>query len=411
MRTTLYNALLSITQALLPVIAILSTKLKLFYKGRKNLLKNIKNTLSQSGASLLWVHCSSVGEFEQGLPVIEELKKHHNDWKVLVTFFSPSGYEAVNHALIDFKFYLPLDTAHNAREFVDSVDPKMAIFIKYEFWYNYLNELKKRDIPNFSVSSIFRPSQVFFKTGGGWNRKMLRAFTFFMVQDEQSLNLLGSINLTNASITGDTRFDRVLKIKEDPTTFPEIEAFCKEHKVFMVGSLRPEDDEVILNLVQSQLNLKFIIAPHEITEKHMHKIEEAIESTVRHSSLDETQMDKHVLIIDSIGKLSRLYRLADFTYIGGGFSDGIHNILEPAVYNLPVFFGNKYYLKYKEAVDLASLGGAFPIENTSQISNKLKELEDENVLNSTKIKIEDYVNSNKGAAQKVIKLIEQNIIQ
>lgn len=411
MRTFLYGTLTTIVQALLPLLALTSSKLKLFYKGRKDLLKRLKSELSQNGAPIVWMHCSSVGEFEQGLPVIEKLKEQHPEWKVLVTFFSPSGYEAVNHSIINFKFYLPIDTAHNAKEFIDSVDPKVAIFIKYEFWFNYLKELNKREIPTFSVSSIFRPLQVFFKSGGGWNRKMLSAFTYFMVQDEQSLGLLKSINLTNASITGDTRFDRVLKIKEDPTTFPEIEAFCKKHKVFIVGSLRPEDDEVILKLVEEKPTFKFIIAPHEITEKHMRKIENTLESCARHSLLDEIKNDKQVLIIDSIGKLSRLYRLADFAYVGGGFSDGIHNILEPAVYNLPVFFGNQYYLKYKEAVDLAKIEGAFPVENAMQISNKLKELEDSNVLNATKGKIEGYVNNNKGAAQKVVELIEQNIIQ
>ena len=228
-----------------------------------------------------------------------------------------------------------------------------------------------------------------------------------MVQDQQSLNLLKKIRLENAAITGDTRFDRVLKIKEDPTRFPEIEAFCQNKKVFIIGSLRPEDDDVVFNLVKTHPELKFLIAPHEITEKHIQKIEQSVGSSIRHSMLQEADTNKQTLIIDSIGKLSRLYRLADFAYVGGGFSDGIHNILEPAVYNLPVFFGNSYYLKYKEAVDLTDMGGAFPVANASQISDKLKKLEDENYLQQTKKSIEKYVNTNRGAAEKVVALIEK----
>lgn len=409
MRTILYNILLYVTRLLLPFLSITNPKLRLFYSGRKGLIVNLKQALSTSGKPKIWIHCSSVGEFEQGLPVIEHLKQSYPDWKVLVTFFSPSGYEAVNNSLIDFKFYLPLDTPINAKEFIDTADPKIALFIKYEFWYNYLIELKKREVPTFSVSSIFRPSQLFFHALGGWNRKMLRAFDYFMVQDQTSLDLLKSINLTNASVTGDTRFDRVLKIKDDPTRFPEIEDFCKNEKVFIVGSLRPEDDDVIIEFVKQQSGFKFIIAPHEITEKHMLKLEQALNNCTRHSKLTNKNKDTQVLIIDSIGKLSRLYRLANFAYVGGGFSDGIHNILEPAVYNIPVFFGNKYYLKYKEAVDLTELGGAFPVADANQLSTELKKLEDPDLLSEVKEKIENYVNANRGAAKKVVEIIEQMV--
>lgn len=409
MRTFFYGTILFITQIVLPLLALFNKKLKQFYLGRKGILTDLKHKLSDNTSPIIWVHCSSVGEFEQGLPVIEKLKQSYKGWKVLVTFFSPSGYEAVNNELIDFKFYLPLDTASNAKEFIDSVDPKMALFVKYEFWHNYLKELNKREVPVFSVSSIFRPTQIFFKPFGKWNRRILKSFSYFMVQDDRSLVLLDSIGLKNASVTGDTRFDRVLKIKEDPTRFPEIEAFCQHKKVFIVGSLRPEDDTVVFELVKTHPELKFIIAPHEITEKHMLKIEQATESSIRHSALKDTDNNRHVLIIDSIGKLSRLYRLADFAYVGGGFSDGIHNILEPAVYSIPVFFGNKYYLKFKEAVDLASLDGAFPVKNAMQISDVLNKLGDAEHLQQTKKSIENYVNTNRGAAEKVVRLIEKTV--
>lgn len=409
MRTFLYGALLFVTQLVLPILALFSPKLALFRSGRKGLLKNLKNTLSDNTAPIIWMHASSVGEFEQGLPVVELLKQSFPRWKVLVTFFSPSGYEAVNNPIIDYKFYLPLDTSKNVKEFIDSVDPKMALFIKYEFWFNYLKELNKREIPTFSVSSIFRPTQIFFKSAGAWNRKMLHAFTWFMVQDQQSLDLLQSIDLTNATITGDTRFDRVLKIKDDPTRFPEIEAFCAGRKVFIVGSLRPEDDTVVFEFVKAHPDLKFIIAPHEITEKHMLKIEQHVANCVRHSKLTDEGNANNVLIIDSIGKLSRLYRLADFAYVGGGLSDGIHNILEPAVYNIPVFFGNKYYKKFKEAVDLAAIGGASPVANASHITDVLKQFEDEQNLEQVRKSIEGYVNANRGAAEKVASLIEKMV--
>lgn len=409
MRTLFYNTLIFLSRLLLPLASIASPKVKLFYRGRKGLIKDLKQSVSKSSSPKIWVHCSSVGEFEQSLPVIELLKKSHADWEVVVTFFSPSGYEAVNNSLIDYKYYLPLDSPSNAKGFIEAVHPKLAIFIKYEFWYNFLKELKRREIPTFSVSSIFRPTQVFFKSIGGWNRRMLKAFDHFMVQDKSSLELLKSIGLKNASITGDTRFDRVLKIKEDTTRFPEIESFCANKKVFIVGSLRPEDDEVVFKFVNDHPELTFIIAPHEITERHMSKIELAINGCVRHSRMSEADYSKKVLIIDSIGKLSRLYRLADFVYVGGGFSDGIHNILEPAVYNIPVFFGNEHYLKYKEAVDLASIGGAFPIESAAQLSEKLIKLEDKTVLAEVKANIEKYVNSNRGAAQKVVDLIDEMV--
>jgi 3-deoxy-D-manno-octulosonic-acid transferase len=406
MRTFLYNVTTAIFRAVLPLLAKFSKKLDLFYKGRKNLLNNVGKKLATNKNKVFWVHCSSVGEFEQGLPIIEQIKKENPTWKVAVTFFSPSGYEAVTNSSIDYKFYLPLDTASNASKFIDLIKPELTIFIKYEYWYHYLNQLNLRNIPTYSVSSIFRSTQTFFKWWGSWNRKMLKQFTYFMVQDQSSLGLLNSIGLSNVQITGDTRFDRVLKIKNDTLRFPEIENFIGGNKVFIVGSLRPEDDEIILPFIKSNSGYKFILAPHEITSTHISKIENSIESTVRHSQLDEKSNEK-VLIIDSIGKLSRLYRLANIAYVGGGFSDGIHNILEPAVYHIPVFFGNKYYKKYKEATDLVSIQAAFPIANSLDLEEKLKSLQNPDTRTLVCKKIEEYVNSNIGASQKVFDVINQ----
>ncbi len=408
MRTALYNLSIQLLKLLLPLGAKFSAKVMLFYKGRKSLLTTIQGDLSTNTHDLFWVHCSSVGEFEQGLPVIELLKKEQPTWKVVVTFFSPSGYEVVNHPIIDYKYYLPYDTPRNASRFVELINPRLAIFVKYEYWYHMLNALHTKQIPTYSVSSIFRPTQTFFKWFGGWNRRMLAYFTHFMVQDEQSVKLLKSIGLTNATQTGDTRFDRVLELKTSKIKFPEIEDFTSNKTVFIIGSLRAEDDEVIFSFINSNPHFTYIIAPHDITEKHMSKIEHALKSTIRHSNLTPQSKAK-ILIIDSTGKLSKIYQLANFAYIGGGFSDGIHNILEPAVYNIPIFFGNKHYKKYKEAVDLVALEAAFPIESADHLTGSVNRINNEQSLKTLSSRIENYVNSNRGAAQKVVSIINRSI--
>jgi len=391
---------------LLPLFAKFSTKAGLFYKGRKDLLPQINEALANNKAPLFWVHCSSVGEFEQGLPVIESIKKGHPTWKVVITFFSPSGYESVNHPMIDYKFYLPVDTKSNARQFINLIEPEIALFIKYEFWYHFLNELSKNQIPIYSVSSIFRSSQTFFKWYGGWNRKMLRKFTHFMVQDETSKELLRSIGINEVTQTGDTRFDRVIELKQEGVFFPEIDSFIGDKKVFIIGSLRNEDDEIILPFVNANPEFAYIIAPHDITEKHIAKIEQSISSTVRHSALNANS-NKNVLIIDSIGKLSRLYQFANFAYVGGGFSDGIHNILEPAVYNIPVFFGSKHFKKYKEAVDLVRLEAAFPVHDSTSLEILVNKLTNPTLLKNVSKKMKDYVKANEGAARKVSSIINE----
>jgi len=376
----------------------------LFYQGRKQLILTIRESLNENKDPLFWVHCSSIGEFEQGIPVIELLKKEHPTWKVVVTFFSPSGYEAVNHTLIDFKYYLPYDTKRNAIQFINLVKPQLALFIKYEYWYHFLKELNTKQVPTYSISSIFRPSQAFFKWYGGWNRKMLLQFTYFMVQDQASVHVLHSIGLTNATQTGDTRFDRVLKLKNEPITYPEIEDFIEDRPVFLIGSLRAEDDEVIFSFINTNPAYAFIIAPHDITEEHIITIEGSVSSTVRLSRLTKN-LNRKVLIIDSFGKLSKLYRLANFAYIGGGFSDGIHNILEPAVYNIPIFFGDQHYKKYKEAVDLVELKVAFPINGSTSLEQSVNQFSNPELLRNVSQKMKIYVKSNEGAANKVISII------
>ncbi len=408
MRTFLYNVSIQLLKVLLPLLARFNQKINHFYQGRKNILAHIQSDLANNKQDVFWVHCSSVGEFEQGLPVIELLKKEHPTWCVVVTFFSPSGYEAINHSIIDYKYYLPYDTKSNASSFIDIIKPQIALFIKYEYWFHFLNQLHSRNIPTYSVSSIFRSSQTFFKWYGGWNRTMLRKFSYFMVQDEPSVKLLNSIGITSISLTGDTRFDRVLKIKEDPIKFSEIIDFINDRQVFLVGSLRHEDDELIFKFIKANPQYVYLIAPHDITEKHIIKIEHELASTIRHSKLTGSN-NKNSLIIDSIGKLSRLYRLANFAYIGGGFSDGIHNILEPAVYNIPIFFGNKYYAKYKEAVDLVALKAAFPVADLQELTIAIKKLENPLMLANVSASINNYVKSNEGAVQKVVDVINKQI--
>ncbi len=404
MQTMLYNFGLAVLRLLLPFMAFFNKKARLFYKGRKNILNNIEKSLSKNNASICWMHCASVGEFEQGLPVVELLKLQYPGLKVLVTFFSPSGYEGVNHPAIDYKFYLPYDTPLQAAQFVQLVQPLMALFIKYEFWYHHLAQLKKNNIPVFSVSSIFRPSQAFFKWYGGWHRRMLHNFTYFGVQDEDSLNLLKSMGITQAALTGDTRFDRVLKIKETPAQFNNIEEFAGNRKVFMVGSLRPEDDAVVLPFIKSCTNYAFIIVPHDITEGHIKAIKNKLPQAVRYSQYTGEQAG-HILIIDAIGMLSRLYRLAHLAYVGGGFSDGIHNILEPAVYHIPVFFGNKKYKKYKEANDLIARKAAFAVSSSQELATLVTHTE-QNYTQVSK-QVAQYVQSNRGAAEKMVALINR----
>jgi len=408
MGSIFYTIGLRIYELLAHIAAIFNPKAREFVRGRKQVWKILGKQLQNSTAPLLWVHCSSVGEYEQGRPVMESFKKHYPGYKILVTFYSPSGYEAVEtDEIVNYKSYLPFDSRSNARKLIALIQPKTAFFVKYEFWYFYLTELKSKKIPVFSISSIFRSEQLFFKWYGGFYRKLLENFDYFFVQDKASNLLLEKLGLPNM-VTGDTRLDRVLSIRQQKKPMNEIEAFTTNNEVMIIGSLRKEDLDIIIEFVNHHADIKFIIAPHEITEGMIQPLEKGIESTIRYSTSINSTIQQQVLIIDNIGMLSQLYRYANYAYVGGGFSDGLHNILEPAVFEIPIFFGNKDYQRFKEAIDLIDLGVAFPIGSTNEFDTVFNHLiSDTKQQTDIKNNLSSYLEENKGASEKIINHITE----
>ncbi len=360
------------------------------------------------------MHCASLGEFEQGRPLLEDIKKRYPSHKIVLSFFSPSGYEVMkNYAGADYVFYLPMDSIINAKKLVDHINPGLVLWVKYEYWYYYLAELKSRNIPVLLVSGIFRKSQPFFKWYGVIWKKMLSFFDWFFLQDEESVSLLASIGIKDhAVITGDTRFDRVIAIAEKNEQVPYIKEFIGDDRVLVAGSTWDEDEIELLHFVNANPHIKFIIAPHEIHESNIADVKKEFKEPVLYSQLKEKNnlpADAHVLIIDNIGMLSRLYQYADVTFVGGGFgSEGVHNVLEAAVYGKPVVFG-PVYEKYSEAKGLVECGGAVTAGGLLQLEAVLKKLfDDKETLTKTGIAAKDFVYNNKGATGKIIDHIQRN---
>ncbi len=384
---------------------IFNSKAKKWIDGRKGIFRKLKQNLSES-ENLIWFHAASLGEFEQGRPVIEYIKKNHPSYKILLTFFSPSGYEIrKNYEMADHIYYLPLDTKKNAARFIEIVNPKAVFFVKYEFWHYYLNILKEKQIPLYLISAIFRPNQVFFKWYGRWYRKMLSCFSHLFVQDTASLSLLKSIGVDNVTVAGDTRFDRVAEVAGKAREIPVIKKFKKNNPVVIAGSTWQPDEELLVKFINTcPLPVKFIFAPHQIKESGLAWLESKIGKTVmRYSSANENNIDKaQVLLIDNVGMLSSLYKYGDVAYIGGGFGVGIHNILEAATFGLPVIFGPNY-TKFREAVELTRLGGAFPVEEYAIFEeNILSLLEDTDKRKIAGETAYNYVIENKGASKKIM---------
>lgn len=354
----------------------------------------------------LWIHASSLGEFEQGRPLIEAIRKARPDTRILLTFFSPSGYEVrKNYPGADLVCYLPFDLPGNVKRFLDLTRPTQAIFIKYEFWANYLNELKRRNIPTYSISAIFRPNQVFFRFYGGYFRRILRNFTHLYIQNEQSRQLLAGIGITNVSVVGDTRFDRVSDIRLSAKDLPVIEAFAQGKKVLVVGSSWPKDEEFILDYFNHRDDIKLIIAPHEIHESHLLFIESRLKRpTLRYTQATEaTAATCDCLIIDCFGLLSSIYRYGTLAYVGGGFGAGIHNIAEAAVYNLPVIFGPNHR-RFKEAHELIACGGGFAIDSGEAFrSTADRLLSDPDALATASHNAGHYIASHTGATRLILK--------
>ena len=402
--------------ALAKLTALFNSKARAFVNGRKDLFPKLRKDFEGQKDKIIWVHCASLGEFEQGRPVMEKLKADLPDHKVLLTFFSPSGYEVQkNFTGADHIFYLPFDVPSHAREFISITRPVLAIFIKYEFWPNFFFELSKQKIHIVSVSSIFREGQIFFKWYGGFMRSTLKAVNYFFVQNQKSVALLKGIGLSNVSVSGDTRFDRVFEITQNQKENLIAKKFKNDQPCWVIGSCWPEDMEVLGHFINmNQGKLKFIIAPHEISETFIADIIQSLEvESVRYSQTNADWENADVLIIDNIGLLSQLYRYGEFAYVGGGFGKGLHNILEAACYGIPVFFGNKNFEKFQEAEELIAQGGAFAVSGFVELKTNYEMLagDPENYLVACQAS-KNFVEVNLGATEKIfsycLKLLKKN---
>lgn len=408
-----YNIFLVLFKAGTYIAALFNKKAKKWVAGRKNIFKRLEKAIP-AGEKLVWVHCASLGEFEQGRPVIEKLKAIEPGYKILLTFFSPSGYEVQkNYTGADWVFYLPMDGPRNAKRFLEITKPSLVIFVKYEFWFYYLKKVKYRDIPLLLISANFRKDMSFFKWHGSLQRKMLGRFDHLFVQNQTSKELLDSLGLAAiCSVSGDTRFDRVIEIAEKFEPLPSVEKFMGTKKVLVAGSTwKPDEDLLKECLGFFQFNkIKLIIAPHEVDKNHIRELMKLFPGAVLYSGISSQQTGEEadVLIIDSIGILSRLYNYGYACYVGGGFSrTGIHNVPEAAVYNKPVLFG-PHYLKYSEAVGLVQEKGAFSINNKDELISLLNNfIRHPSLYDTTAGLAGNYVRANSGAAKKIVDFIQE----
>jgi 3-deoxy-D-manno-octulosonic-acid transferase len=409
----IYNFILLFASQLLKIFAFFSPKMKLFVEGRKSVFETLKNNIQEFDKTI-WFHAASLGEYEQGLTVIEKVKQKYPNHKIIITFFSPSGYEVrKNNTVADVTVYLPLDTISNAKQFLKVVHPEMVFFIKYEFWPNYLKELKNQNINTYLISGIFRENQAFFKWYGGFYRKALKTFTYFFVQNESSKLLLQSIGFSNVSVSGDTRFDRVVTILEKDNTLDFIAAFKNNQPTIIIGSSWPKDEELLIQYIESApQNVKFIIAPHNINHNQILNLKSKISKKtllfsekkemlkqVQHDNLEDFQ----VFIIDTIGILTKIYSYADIAYVGGGFGNpGVHNLLEPATFGIPIVIGPNYS-HFAEAIALVGLEGCVAVKNQSELNDAFNLLlqNEEERLEKGHI-CSTFVQMNKGATEQIL---------
>jgi 3-deoxy-D-manno-octulosonic-acid transferase len=400
----LYNIGIVLLIRLARIASPFNPKARLWINGRKDWFEILIQKIS-SQERYVWVHCASLGEFEQGRPVIEAIKKEKPHVKIVLTFFSPSGYEVrKNYPMADIICYLPPDTPGNAEKFIRMIDPVVVIFVKYEFWYNYLTVLGKKKIPLYLISGIFSRDQLFFKWYGVFFRRMLDNFTWFFVQNQKSLELLGTIGLNNVTVAGDTRFDRVAEISGNAKYITQLEQFRGNEKLLLAGSSWRQDEEIISEYINRfPYRMKWIFAPHEIDSGNIERLIKLIKvKCVRFSRYTANDADARVLIIDNIGMLSSAYRYAYIAVIGGGFGKGIHNILEPACWGIPVLFGPNYK-KFHEALELIELGGAFSFKNYSSFEGIIERLlSDETIYKQSAEIAGKYVRRNTGATDKIL---------
>ena len=413
----LYNIITLLASQLLKLVALFSPKMKLFVDGRKSVFQTLANKI-QTSDKTIWFHAASLGEYEQGLPVIEAIKQQFPNHKIVITFFSPSGYEVrKNNTVADVTVYLPLDTISNAKQFIQLVHPEMVFFIKYEYWPNYLNELKKQQIKTYLISGILRENQAFFKWYGGFYRNALKTFDYFFVQNESSKKLLQSIGFNNVKISGDTRFDRVVSILDRDNSLDFIELFKDNKTTIVIGSSWPKDESLLVNYInQCSDDVKFIIAPHNIKSEQISNLKNQIQKkTILFSDVEtrliESLQENNVFIIDTIGILTKIYSYADIAYVGGGYGNpGVHNILEPATFGVPVVIGPNYS-HFAEATALVNMEGCISIQNQIQlneafdllIQNEEERLEKGHICST-------FVQMNKGATQIIMNYITNETI-
>ena len=411
----LYNLIVQIAGFLLKIVALFSPKIKLFVNGRKHVFEILQTKISPNDKTI-WFHAASLGEYEQGLPVIEKIKIKYPNHKIVVTFFSPSGYEVrKNNAVADVTIYLPLDTKKNAEQFLSLVYPEMAFFIKYEYWPNYLNELRKLETPTYLISGIFRKNQLFLKWYGGFYRTALNTFTYFFVQNESSKKLLQQLGKANVAVSGDTRFDRVASILEKDNSLDFIEAFKNDTLTVVVGSSWPKDESLLVDYInQTSEKVKFIIAPHNIKEEQIQELKNSISKKVILFSEVKTRLiaslqDFDVFIIDTIGILTKIYSYADIAYVGGGFGNpGVHNILEPATFGVPIIIGPNFS-HFAEATALVNMEGCVSISNKKELFDAFSNLiANDDIRNEKGHICSTFVQMNKGATNIVLKYILNN---
>jgi len=391
-------------------LALFKSKIKLFVSGRRETFERLATGISKDD-KVKWMHVASLGEFEQGLPIIERLRTEYPSHKILVTFFSPSGYEVKkNTSAADLVVYLPMDTKKNVSRFLDKVRPELAIFVKYEIWPNYLRELEKRKIPTILISAIFKKEQIYFKFYGGFMRKALRKFDHYFVQDAASRQLLASIQIKDCSVTGDTRLDRVSEILDRDNQLDFMQAFKKDRLCFVAGSTWPEDESILIDYINhAPKNLKYILAPHTIKKDKILGLAGAItKKKMLFSNIDvHTIGDCEVLIVDTIGLLTKIYSYADIAYVGGGFATGLHNTLEPAVFGVPVIIGPNYE-GFKEAENLVAQKGILPIADQWTFGELMKKMLDNSEFRKKTGAVNaEYIAKNKGASSQIMTYLRE----
>lgn len=407
--TTFYTIFLHLYVTAIKLLSFWNPKARLWLSGRKEF--PVISFSKNESTKIIWMHCASLGEFEQGRPVLEALKNKYPAAKIVLTFFSPSGYEVQKkYPLADDIFYLPIDSKANAKKLIKNINPSLVLWVKYEYWFYYLKELKQQNIPVLLVSGIFRSSQPFFKWYGVMWKNILPVFTHFFVQDEGSKKLLADIGIEkNVTVSGDTRFDRVIEIAEKFEPLPLIQQFCGDSKIIVAGSTWEEDEAELIHYVRANHKIKFIIAPHEIDAQNLKDVQKEFTGSIFYSDLvHDQQITTNVLIINNVGMLSRLYRYADITYVGGGFGDeGVHNVLEAAVYGKPVIYGPEFE-KFIEAINLTESGGGISISSALELEKILSTLwNDEQLLKRTGESAKNYVYSNSGATKKIMEFVQE----